>query len=263
MYASRWMMAAMLWAPAAAMAAAGDPSQATPPPLGPSVREGSTASSSVEKTLKRSAGQNMFGGRLGTAPQIILSTGFPHGFAADFRLPVGAVELAPHLYFDYGNPFGANIDLGTGVGIGARIHLWGSGGWDVALRFDTAFDLRFHHNDDLRFNVSLLDPGVRVSYNVDDLFDIDVGLDVLPQLRFDTRSDPGFGVAIPLVFGIEGDVAPGIQVGFTGRGGPAIGFGDLHDAFPTVKDARQSFRPYIEALLHVGFSLGNGKKARR
>lgn len=229
--------------------------------LGASALPAAAAEPADSRGPPRTLGENMFGGRLVTAPQIILSSGYPHAVRADIRLPVGVVELAPAVYFDWSDHHGRNFDYGTGVDLHLRIHVFRKDAWDVALRFGSQFDVRL--DKALLFGVHLGDPGVRVSVNVARIVDIDFGLEVIPQLQFGPRHDHvDVDVAVPLMVGAEGNVAKGIQVGFTVRGGPSFdSHGDHGPRFdPTKGPGAWNVSPWLEALFHVGFSLGGGKQ---
>ncbi len=203
------------------------------------------------RRAKSSAGQNLFGGRLVTVPVVVLSSGFPHGLQVEFRLPLGQVELAPRFYFDHSQHNHLGFDPGTGVGFDARIHVFGSDGWDVAIHTALAFDARFL--DPFEGTLDLFDPGVRVSKDIDGVLDIDFGMSIIPQLSFGDRGhrEPSFSVAVPFRFGIEGDIAPGVQIGFTGAGGPQV---RVHPG------GNFDVGPWAEALLHFGFSLGPSRR---
>ncbi len=232
-----------------------DPAPADPVDVEPvRVEEGDVASGDLEADAEaalNSEGQNLFGGRLTDATTLTLSTGFPHGLAVGVRARAGDVELAPQVVLDYGRAFGASApSLGTGFDLGMRVGLLHRGAWDVALRMNVGGDVAF--TGGVALGLDLLDPGVRASVNVADVVDVDFGFDVLPQLRFVPGSPAvGFNMAFPLMFGVEGDVAPGVQVGFTTRAGPAAVF------VAGPGGAAGGVGPCVETLLHVGASLGN------
>jgi hypothetical protein len=76
---------------------------------------------------------------------------------------------------------------------------------------------------------------------------VDFGMSIVPQLWFGPRIDRiGSSVALPFLFGVEGNVGPRVRLGFTGEGGPRISL---------QRDGSLTAGPWVSVLLHVGFTL--------
>lgn len=189
---------------------------------------------------------NFFGGRVG-GRQAYVSAGFAD-VEGGLYLPVGPLELKPRFRLGF-NPLSvAGFAITPEAGLDVRWQLIDAGNFTGSLVFGVDLPISIAPGSGaVSVGVGLGQPGLLMTYRIEDVVDLDFGVIVEPVLVLNAGF-VGLVLNLPLVVGAEFEVAKDIALGVRVEGGPSITTGAVFGG-PTV-----GVGPYVRAV--VGASFG-------
>jgi len=193
-------------------------------------------------------GDNLFGARVVDQLQFTLQVGYPD-VQVGLRVPVSRdVELTPRARFAWarGTFVGA---LEGSLGVDLRAQLLDQGRMTLAVVGSLPVHLAALDNGELGVGIGLLWPGFMLTWEIEGVVDLDLGVQVQDDLYILPGGNVGFHGRVPLIAGFEVELATGLQLGLLVEGGP--GFGTVIQGPASVG----AVRPHLRVVAGFGYSF--------